>query len=353
MKRRVVPFAALALGHCATLASEDTADRELPVSRTGPFRELTLAEGGNRACVGVDFNGGIDEPDAVRAPDGSLALYVSRTREGGGTSIARVALRSTAYSVGDPVDVLMPSLPWQGGAISSPSVAVTAGGYVMTYATRSGALGLARSRDGMTWQPDPTPALEADTSAGEGGALGAPSVVALATGELVMAYASRGAIWLARTDASGRGFTRVDGDPTTPVREAVLAAAPASRDGGAPSFESGEVGDPELEREVTTTGRAIWRLYYSARSAEGAMDGGVMPEVVIGMAGSFDGVHFERLGAPVLRATGDRGVAAPSVLADGPRRTMMYVGSRCDLSRLRRGVRANVAPVTERLPTIE
>ena len=147
----------------------------------------------------------------------------------------------------------------------------------------------------------------------------------------------------------GDAFARVDGDPRTPRRDPVMAATGAGvpLDGGAPGFESGSVDDPELTVETTAIGRSLWRLYYTARSVPVAMDAGLAPTVAIAMAASFDGVAFTRFGAPVFATRADPTLAAPTVLADDARRTLLYVGGRCTLSRGRRGVRAGIAPGTD------
>ncbi len=348
--RRAVFALALAAG-CGTIASPGAGDHDLPANRTGPFRELTAAEMGDRTCAAYDFAGLVDEPSALRLADGRTVLYVSREHDDRRV-IARVTMRAPGQQEGEPADVLSATLPWQGGGVSSPDVAaLPGGGFVMAYGTAAGALGLARSADGVAWQPQPSPALEADAAQGEESALRAPSVVALADGSLVVAYASAGAIWLARSPRVDGALARVDADPRTPRRDPLLAATgpgvPA--DGGAPGFESGAIDDPELTVESTAIGRPIWRLYYTARSVPFSMDAGVAPSVAIGMAASFDGVTFTRFGAPVLSSRADPTISAPTTLADDARRTLLYAGGRCTLSRGRRGVRAAIAPITERV----
>lgn len=344
--RTIASLVAMASLGCGTLASPGAGDHELPANRTGPFRELTLAEMGGRTCAAVDFSGLIDEPSALRRSDGRVALYVSREHDSQRV-IARVVMRAPGQQDGDPVDVLSASLPWQGGAVSSPDVASRSdGSLVMAYATASGALGLARSADGTSWSALPSPALEAVADAGETTALRAPTVLERGDGVIVLVYASAGALWMARAPRIDAPFERVDADPRTPRRDPVLGAVghAVNPDGGAPEFESGSLDDPDLTVESTALGRSLWRLYYTARSAPFAMDGGVAPGLTISMAASFDGVNFTRFGAPVFSTRADPSIAAPSMVADDSRRSLLYTGGRCNLSRGRRGVRAAIAP---------
>jgi hypothetical protein len=352
MKRVVTAWVTAVLAGCGTLASPGGGEADLPNNRTGPFRELTSAETGSQRCSAYDSAGSFDEPSAIRLPDGRVAVYGTRTRMGRRT-IARTVLTGLATQTEEPADVLTATLPWQGMAVSSPEVTAVNGGYVMAYATGSGALGVARSTDGVTWQPLPSPALEMDAAMGEETALRAPTIVALANGGLVLAYASGSAIWLARTSAADGRFVRVDGDPSTPRRDPVLGATGRSSplgDAGV-GFESGAVDDPSLTVETTATGRTIWRMYYTARSVPQAMDGGVAPSVAVTLAASFDGLSFTRFGAPVVTSRTDPTLAAPSALAVDARRTLLFLSGRCDTAGRVRGVRAAIAPGAERLAT--
>jgi hypothetical protein len=347
---RIRTIAALSLSiaacvGCGTLASPGSGDHDLPSNRTGPFRELAMSEMGGRTCAAVDFLGLIDEPSALRLADGRIALYTSREHDGMRT-LARLVMRAPGQQETEPSDVLTATLPWQGGGVASPDVtARTDGSLVMAYASVSGAIGLAQSRDGVAWSPLPSPTLEAVAAAGETTPLRAPSVVARGEG-VVLVYASAGAIWMARAQRLEGPFERVDGDPTTARRDPVLAARGLSvnPDGGAPGFESGSLDDPDLSLEHNALGRDLWRIYYTARSAPVAMDGGLAPALTISMAASFDGLTFTRFGTPVLSSRADPTIAAPSMLVDDSRRTLLYAGGRCTLSRGRRGIRAAIAP---------
>lgn len=353
MMPRAATALALGLVACGTVASPGGGEVDLPNNRTGPFRELSYDEMGSR-CTAIDFTGVFDEPTVVRMANQSVVLYGSHVR-GDRSTIARAPLRTLGRAGSDPEDVFTATLPWQGAGVSSPDVAaLPGGGYVMAYATASGAIGLARSADGLVWQPSAAAALQPDASQGEETGLRAPTVVLGAQG-VTLVYASAGSLWLARAPGLDGPFTRVDANPGTARRDPLLGAsgAVAGRDGGAPDFESGALDDPELTVEASAAGRSVWRLYYTARSVPTAMDGGVRPTVSVAMAASFDGTTFVRYGAPIVVSRTDPTLSAPAVLDEGPRRTMLYMGGRCDSAGRLRGVRGAIAPGTERLPTVQ
>jgi hypothetical protein len=346
--RNVVITSFLLATHCGTLASPAGGAQDLPSNRTGPFRELTYEQMNNRRCAAVDFTGLLDEPSVLPLTDGRIVLYATRVHNNT-TTIARTVLRDLGKQVDDPVDVLTATLPWQDMAVSSPGVcALPSGGFAMAYSTRSGVIGIARSTNETSWQSFSTPSLEGSPTMGETTALRAPSLVCLGDGSVVMAYASAGSIWLARAPRLEGPWIRVDAKPQTPQRDAVLTASntsPGDAGSSLVGFESGAVDDPELTVETITNGRTLWRLYYTARSAAVAMDGGLSSSVSVSMAASWDGVTFVRFGTPIYTSRGDTTVAAPSVLALDGRRTVMYTGALCELSRGRRGVKASVSPL--------
>jgi hypothetical protein len=326
---------------CGTLGGDGAADHRLPDNRLGPFRELTSAESGDRDCVVVDFDGLVDDPSALRDPDGSVTLWVSRLRRERRT-IARAVARDGVTHLTELEDVYSPFQPWEGDRVQAPSVVRHRGGYVMAYEA-AGGLGLATSADGTRWTGRPAPALEPVPALGET-TLQAPSLVLSPAGEATLVYASAGALWLARAPSPNGPFARVDALPATPERDPVVR--PIRPDGGAPEVLS----DPSLHAEVTSAGRPLWRLFFSQRDAVGpALDGGAVARV-IGLAASWDGVSFQRAPQPALALRGDADPAAPSMVPYDSTRTLLYVGARCPLSRLRRGVKATVAPVPARLP---
>ncbi len=331
-----------ALG-CGTIASPGEADRDLPNNRTGPFRPLTLTETSGQECVVTDPHGALDEPSAVRLPDGTVAVYATR-RVPGRTGIARTVLRGGVLATGPLTDVFAATQPWEGAAVASPAVvALAGGGYAMAYVSQ-GSVGIARSADSVAWTAAPAPVLTADPGAGEAATLEAPSLVVDGAGSAALAYASGGSLWLARAPAVGGPYARVDAVAATPVRDPVLA--PDTPPDGGVDFASGALGDPSLTLDETSAGRALWRLYFTARATVG-IDAGV-PARSIGMAAAFDGVTFQRVGAPVYAPrTGN--VAAPSILARDAVVTLLYVGADCSASGDGRGIQGAVAPVTVQL----
>ncbi|MBI5516542.1 MAG: hypothetical protein HY909_22345 [Deltaproteobacteria bacterium] len=335
------PVLASLLGACGTLGGDAAGDRNLPDNRTGPYRELTSAESGDRDCVVVDFDGLAEDPSALREPDGAVTVWVSRLRRSTHT-IARAVLRDAVRPVGDLEDVYAPSHAWEGERVQAPSVARLGGAYVMAY-EGAGGLGLATSPDGVRWTSRPDPVLTAEPTLGEG-TLTAPSLLVGPDGALTLVYASAGALWMARAPLPGGPWTRVDARPETSGRDPLVR--PGTPDGGAPEA----LQDPSLHAEVTPTGRTLWRVFFTVRDPTGpSLDGGA-PARTIGLAASWDGVTFQRSPQPALSLRGDTDPAAPSMVAYDATRTLLYVGARCALSRLRRGVRCAVAPVPARLP---
>lgn len=347
-RRVVAPAAALAAllaSACGTLATPAEPPRDLPDNHTGPFRELTNEESAGRQCVVVDFDGRVDDPSAVRLPDGTVAVYVARFRDGAST-IARALVRDGIPPGALPAtatDVLAPTQPWQRGAVGAPSVVAVAGGYAMAYAS-DGAIGVARSADGVAWTARDAPTFTGDPATGELTALAAPSLAVTAAGEAVLVYASAGAIWMARAPSPDGPYTRVDARPATPGRDPVLAAGDAA-------FEMGAVGDPSLSIETTAAGRALYRLYYTAWTTPTPMgDAGLVPVSAVGYAASFDGLAFSRVGVAVYAPRlASRAPTGPSMVPLAPNVTGLYVGAQCNLSRLRRGIQLLVAPATARL----
>ena len=123
-----------------------------------------------------------------------------------------------------------------------------------------------------------------------------------------------------------------------------------ARDAGLVGYASGAVGDPTLRAEDSLAGRTLYRLFFSARSAPVAIDGGSAFERAIGLAGSFDGVHFARAESAVLSGRADPAVRAPSAWSDGPLRTWLFVSGRCDSAGRNEGIRVAVAPGNRRYP---
>lgn len=336
---------ALTLG-CGTAASPGGGDSNLPSGRGGPYRLLDGDEVSEGTCLlreqGVTF----EDPSALALDARRVALYFTR-REGARRTVRRAVVVDGRRVEAAPVEALAPTLAWHGEGVGAPDVASLRDGLAMAYDT-SGGLGIATSADGLTWRSDEQPALTADATAGEVTALRSPALLALREGVVMLAYESAGSIWLATADTVAGPWQRVDAIPETPRRDPVVAPGDDARDAGVVGFASGAVGDPSLRLEEVGVGRRLYRLFFSARSAPVAVDGGSTFSRAIGVAGSFDGVHFPRAETPALTGRPDPAVRAPSTWSNGPLRTWLFVTGRCDGAGRSEGIRVGVSPGNRR-----
>lgn len=338
---------ALALG-CGTGASPGGGDSELPAGRSGPYRLLDSEELPEGACLLRDQAATLEDPASLRLDVHRVALYFTR-REGARRSIHRAVVVDGRRVEAASAEALAPSLGWHGGGVGAPDVATTRDGFAMLYDTPAG-LGLATSTDGQAWRSADGPLLVADAAAGELTPLRAPTLVVRPDGGVIVAYESAGAIWAATADGLTVPLRRLDADERTPRREALVAPGADARDAGLVGYASGAVGDPTLRAEDSLAGRTLYRLFFSARSAPVGIDGGSAFERAIGLAGSFDGVHFARAESAVLSGRADPAVRAPSAWSDGPLRTWLFVSGRCDSAGRNEGIRVAVAPGNRRYP---
>jgi hypothetical protein len=274
-------------GSCGTLATHATGDVDLPNNLLGPFRPLMSSEAPNSSTTLVQsFSTPIDEPSVVTAGS-RRAMFVSWTESNGRRSIAvtRESMDPPAGGLAPfdaPTVILAPELPWEQDTVSAPGAAVLPSGEVVVAYAGGGAIGLATSGAGGTppFHREPNPVLTADASQGENGPLEAPSLARAPTGEWFLAYASSAQIFLARAPAPTGPWTRIDADPSTPARDAVLAPlSDVAADAGA-AFEMLAVGDPALAIQELPSGRVLFRLFYTAT--------GPMPLTVVSVAASFD-----------------------------------------------------------------
>jgi predicted GH43/DUF377 family glycosyl hydrolase len=96
----------------------------------------------------------VAEPSLVETGDGHLLFYTGFDDAG----VARIGVATSPDGVSwtkraEPV--FEGGAPWDGGSVGNPQVVSTPDGYVMTYRTEAGGFGfgVARSSDGLTWQP--------------------------------------------------------------------------------------------------------------------------------------------------------------------------------------------------------
>ncbi len=346
--RGALSFGLALLAGCGTLASPGGGDTDLPAGRGGPYRLLDSEELSEGLCLVREESVALSDPAALSLDPHRVALYFTR-REGARRTIRRAIVVDGRRLEAAPEEVLAPSLAWHGEGVGAPDVAATRDGFAMVFDTAAG-LGLATSADGRTWRSSEAPWLAADAGAGETTPLRSPTLVVRPDDSVMVAYESAGAIWSATAAAPGAPLRRVDADERTARRESLLAPGDDARDAGVVGYASGAVGDPSLRAEDSLAGRTLYRLFFSARSAPFALDGGSSFNRAVGLAGSFDGVHFTRSEAAALTNRVDPSVAAPSTWSDGSLRTWLFVNGRCDSGGRNEGIRVAVAPGNRRYP---
>lgn len=326
---------------CSTLTASPEGDRALPAGRGGPYRPLTAAEMGGQLCVVLENNVRYDDPSALADGD---AVIVYATREADGrSSIVRTRVVLGARPDAAPSEVFAATLPWQSGRVAAPSVVQHDGKFFMAYATPGG-LGIAESRDGLSFTEAGVARLEADPAAGESTPLGSPALVHDPAGGWVLAYTSGASIWAARADDAMSRFERLDAAAETPRRDPLVAPDDDGLDAGAPDFRAGSVSDPAFTVEETSAGRTLWRLFFTARGRPTLVDGGLRSEVVVGVAGSFDGRRYTVSTSPAFSSRVDVSASAPSVILRNQRESIMFLGGNCGGFSQRRGLRVAVAP---------
>ena len=214
---------------CGSTGDAGGGAANLPVSGAGPFRPLPP----NQAIpitppfVLLDPLADVDEPSVVADGD-ALALWVTAKRKAlAGTRIEHADAFHLTDGFGPLTMALDPDQGWEAGALSSPSV-IWDQPWILFYGG-GGAIGWATAADGHTWVKAPGPALVAN-NAEEGTALSSPAAVRVGD-RLRVYYLASGAVWAAEAPfadvAASRATTwaRLDGDPTTPERDPILAPA--------------------------------------------------------------------------------------------------------------------------------
>jgi hypothetical protein len=312
---------------------------DLPLSFVGPFQSLSVEQtpSGQRALVSSDRVGDLDEPSVVRLEGRRVVFATLTTRDAEGAEqrvIARAAERTSLppgsldFTAAQPF--FLPELPWEQGAVASPSVVrVGDSALHMVYAA-GGSIGLAHSPDGERFERRAMPILLPEAAHGEASALEAPSLARAPDGRWHLAYVSGGRIFAAHAAAPEGPWTRAG---------AILEpdANAAGPDGGA-GFESHALGDPALSIETTAAGRPLFVLFYTA-------DGGTAV-TSIGAAASFDGVHYSRVGRPVYSERSNA-VRAGSFEPVDARTALLWIGT---ASGRRRVISAAIGPTIPRVP---
>ncbi len=297
------PFLALAVASCGTLAGLGSGDENLPTGGLAPWRKLARGEVQAPPYVLFDTEGDVENPAPLRLADGRVALYYDD-----GVAIRRsVSDHGLRFTRGDVV--LEADAAWEDGAVVKPS-AIDFDGAVFLYYEAGGAVGLARSTDGVAFRKEPEPVFRPAR---------APSVARYG-GAFVMAFAADGSIVLARSD---------DGLRWTPLDE------PAVETPDAGAWAAGGTDDPALLAVQSPAGRPLLRLFFAGRD-EG--DAGA-----IGASASDDGASFSLFAEnPVLS---DDAESAPAAFAIPGGFLLYFSQTRGD----RRAIAAAVHPPDLRL----
>jgi hypothetical protein len=260
--RRVLALVMLA--GCASLGGEaGGGSKNLPVSGGGPFRPLQPDPNIeiNAPFVLLDNLADLDDP-SVLADGDALALWLTAKRRIGATTVTRIEHADAPVltrGFGELQVSLEANQPWEGGAVSAPSVLHDGGTWLMFYAG-GGSIGYAVGQDdaGHVWQKAPGPTL-IPNNAEEGTALSSPAAVRV-DDKLRLFYLASGVVWVAEAPfadvAAGRAtnWTRVDADASTPARDPVLRGAPFAI----------SLGRVWARAALTPAGRLRHDLYFTA-----------------------------------------------------------------------------------------
>lgn len=349
MKRALLLFVCAA---CATTGAAGEGDENLPTAGVGPFRKLDVDEvKGIAPFVLDDAASQYREPAALHNdPDGDTLLFAVAARDGRDVIVrtrardGRTFYGTSAQFGAKPRIVLEPDAAWEGGIVSGPSVVRAPSGEILLYYAGRGGIGLARSSDGgVTFRKDAaSPVLARDpSSTWETTELRGPSVYLLPDGRFRLLYASGVAIGEAES-TDGVRFTRLGPSP-------VLGPAPAPAAGSLlpnekPPFDTASVADPYAVPRTTPAGRFHVRVLYTGRTESGAS--------TIGFAARYgtDG-PLERQPVAVY-AVGQKEVAPAFV--ERPEGSFLYVEQeRRDGSRAYRAIAGAFAPGNVKLPPPE
>ena len=296
---RIVTLALL-LGACAATGDAGGGASHLPVSGAGPFRPLDpeSAPGISAPYVLSDPVHDLDDASFVVRGE-QIAAWVT-VRSGPRDAFIGHAdvLTRIEDGFGPLVSALEANQGWEAGAVSAPSIMWDGGREWLLFYSGGGAIGWAVGVDdlGHVWKKTAGPALIAD-GLEEGNLLDAPAAVRFVRDDgsdvVRVYYLGAGAIWAAEAPyadlfaGNATTWTRLDGDPSTPARDPMLAP-------GAAPFAP-VVGRIQARAGETVAGRVRHDLYFGA-------SGGTPPSTC-GFAASFTGDHFAAAPLPILPHT--------------------------------------------------
>lgn len=201
----------------------------------------------------------VDEPP--EPPEGFPANEVFRDAFGPRTIFRAAPQEALGFRAGP--EVLAASEPWEGEEVFDPWVVVDGDVVRMYYAAEGGiGVAVASAIDGAFARAG-GPIL--DESAALSGAPRRPSVVRGADGAWWMYYDAGGAIGAARSE-DGLVFARMDGDPSTPAIDPILIEGDDGRDS-----EELSVGSPAAVGVDMVSGRRLVRIYFESRRDDGTI----------------------------------------------------------------------------------
>lgn len=302
MKHAFLPLV-WALGACSTIGSGPSQPEGLPHGGQGPFRLLSADEldvpptppgstlfdrergiengmvadrhlfYGGAEMLPVDMgDGGVDRDGGMAGP---LELDVSLFEA---WRIYRSRPRAEGIGFDSGEEVLVARESWEGGFVHDPWAVVRDDGSVLLYFAAVGGIGVARAESISTIfeRVSSAPIIE--------GPARRPSVIdareTASAHAFLMYFERNGAIFMAGSQ-DGIRFEELGALALPPL------AARDERDSTEIS-----IGAPGALAARTGAGRSLVRVYYESRRASG--------QVLIGMAGSFDGTTFEPLELPVV-----------------------------------------------------
>jgi hypothetical protein len=279
---------ALALLGCGTTGDPGGGADHLPVSGGGPFAPLMSQPGDqiDAPVVLLDPTADLDDPDLL--VDGEALTVFVTTRRKDVVAIEQAHARSLRAGFGDLEPVLAGDQPWEQGAVAAPSV-VRGSPWLLFYSA-AGAIGLATSRDGDTWEKRAAPVLVADATT-EGATLGAPAAVRI-DDQVRLYYEAGGSIWAAQAPlASFSGadpipWTRLDGEPSTVERDPMVRASRVSF--------GAAIARPFARAGRTPADRLRHDLVFTVETGQ------VDVPTTCGYAGSFSGFDFAVAQTPIL-----------------------------------------------------
>ncbi|MFO0741965.1 MAG: hypothetical protein U0270_39070 [Labilithrix sp.] len=243
----------LALAACGTLADEAAPATDVPSAEMGPFRALQNRELKGTAPFVLD-DSRAQYTDAAALADGAGVILFAVS--GGKIVKTRSFDGRTFYGIGQagksPAVVLAPDEPWEGAALAGP-FALRRDAEVLLFYAGAGGIGLARSRDGVSFEKSSAPILA--------GAVGAPTVFALPSGALAMLFTTASGLEEARSGDGGATWTRLPG---------VVLGPSGLVPGAAEPFDSARVADPVAATRITPAGRFHVRVLYTGTAASGA-----------------------------------------------------------------------------------